>query len=56
MTQSNTQQQSPRSEVDNVVNGVDLEVLGGTVGAIQAAPGTGCVPFSRQQYLGRRRA
>ena len=45
MTQSNTQQQSPRTEADNVVNGVDLEVLGGTVGAIQTDPELGACHF-----------
>lgn len=45
MTQSNTQQQSPRTEAANVVNGVDLEVLGGTVGAIQADPELGASHF-----------
>jgi uncharacterized OsmC-like protein len=45
MTQSNTQQQSPRTEADNVVNGVDLEVLGGTVGAVQAEPELGVCRF-----------
>ena len=45
MTQSNTQQQSPQTEADNVVNGVDLEVLGGTVGAIQADPELGACHF-----------
>jgi hypothetical protein len=45
MTQSNTQQQSPRTEAANVVNGVDLEVLGGTVGAIQADPELGTSHF-----------
>jgi uncharacterized OsmC-like protein len=45
MTQSNKQQQSPRSDAGNVVNGVDLEVLGGTVGAIQADPELGACHF-----------
>jgi len=45
MTQSNTQQQGPRHEAGNVVNGVDLEVLGGTVGAIQADPELGVSRF-----------
>jgi uncharacterized OsmC-like protein len=45
MTQSNTQQQSPQSEATNVVNGVDLEVLGGTVGAVQADPELGVCRF-----------
>ncbi|MDH3450615.1 MAG: OsmC family protein [Gammaproteobacteria bacterium] len=45
MTQSNTQQQSPRTEAANVINGVDLEVLGGTVGAIQAEPELGASHF-----------
>ena len=45
MTQSNTQQQSPQSEATNVVNGVDLEVLGGTVGAVQAEPELGVCRF-----------
>ena len=41
MTHSNMQQEDPRGTADNVVNGVDLEVLGGTVGAIQADPQLG---------------
>ncbi len=45
MTQSNTQQQSSQSEATNVVNGVDLEVLGGTVGAVQAEPELGVCRF-----------
>ena len=45
MTQSNTQQQESRREAGNIVNGVDLEVLGGTVGAIQAAPELGASRF-----------
>jgi uncharacterized OsmC-like protein len=45
MTQSNTQQLGPRHEAGNVVNGVDLEVLGGTVGAIQADPELGVSRF-----------
>ena len=45
MTQSNTQQQDPRSEAANVVNGVDLEVLGGTVGAVKAEPELGVCRF-----------
>jgi uncharacterized OsmC-like protein len=45
MTQSNTQQQNPQSEANNVVNGVDLEVLGGTVGAVQAEPELGVCRF-----------
>ena len=45
MTQNNTQQQSTRSEADNVVNGVDLGVLGGTVGAVQADPILGVCHF-----------
>ena len=45
MTQSNTQQQDPRSEAANVVNGVDLEVLGGTVGAVRAEPELGVCRF-----------
>jgi len=45
MTQSNTQQQGPRREAGNIVNGVDLEVLGGTVGAIQADPELGVSRF-----------
>jgi len=45
MTQSNTQQQSPRSDAANVVNGVDLEVLGGTVSAVQAEPELGVCRF-----------
>jgi uncharacterized OsmC-like protein len=45
MTQSNTQQQDSRREAGNVVNGVDLEVLGGTVGAIQADPQLGASRF-----------
>jgi uncharacterized OsmC-like protein len=45
MTQSNTQQQDSRREAANVVNGVDLDVLGGTVGAIQADPQLGVSRF-----------
>jgi uncharacterized OsmC-like protein len=45
MTQNNTQQQSPQGEATNVVNGVDLEVLGGTVGAVQAEPELGVCRF-----------
>ena len=45
MTQSNTQQQGPGREAGNIVNGVDLEVLGGTVGAIQADPELGASRF-----------
>ena len=45
MTQSNTQHQNPQTEAINVVNGVDLDVLGGTVGAIQAEPSLGACHF-----------
>ena len=45
MTQSNTQQQGAGREAGNIVNGVDLEVLGGTVGAIQADPELGVSRF-----------
>jgi len=45
MTQSNTQQQGAGCEAGNIVNGVDLEVLGGTVGAIQADPELGACRF-----------
>ena len=45
MTQSNTQQQGAGREAGNIVNGVDLEVLGGTVGAIQADPELGVCRF-----------
>ena len=45
MTQTNTQQQGARGDAGNVVNGVDLEVLGGTVGAIQADPQLGVSRF-----------
>ena len=45
MTQSNTQQQNPQAAAANVVNGVDLEVLGGTVGAIRAEPSLGACHF-----------
>ena len=45
MTRSNTQQQGAGREAGNIVNGVDLEVLGGTVGAIQADPELGVSRF-----------
>jgi uncharacterized OsmC-like protein len=45
MTQNNTQQQSPQNEAANVVNGVNLDVLGGTVGAVQAEPELGVCHF-----------
>ena len=45
MTHNNTQQQNPQNEAANVVNGVDLEVLGGTVGAVQADPELGVCRF-----------
>ncbi len=45
MTQSNTQQASSKSGAANVVNGIDVEVLGGTVGAIRAEPSLGSCRF-----------
>ena len=45
MTQSNMQQQNPQAGEANVVNDVDLEVLGGTVGAVQAEPSLGACHF-----------
>ena len=44
MTQSNTPHQ-PRDEAANVVNGVDLEVLGATVGAVRDEPELGICRF-----------
>ena len=45
MKQANNQQTTPEQPAQNVVNGVDIDVLGGTVGAIQADPGMGACRF-----------
>jgi uncharacterized OsmC-like protein len=45
MTQSNTQQQNSQTGAANLVNGVDLEVLGGTADAIRAEPSLGACHF-----------
>ncbi len=45
MNQSHTKQKAPRDEATHVVNGVDVEVLGGTVGAVQAEPELGVCRF-----------
>ena len=45
MKQANNQQTTPEQPTQNVVNGVDVDVLGGTVGAIQADPGMGACRF-----------
>jgi uncharacterized OsmC-like protein len=45
MKQSNSQQSTAAAALQNVVNGVDIEILGGTVGAIQADPGMGACRF-----------
>ena len=45
MNQTNSQQAAPEQPAHKVVNGVDVDVLGGTVGAIQADPGMGACRF-----------
>jgi hypothetical protein len=45
MDQVNAQQRNSRAAIANVVNGVDLEVLGSTVGAIRAEPVLGACRF-----------
>lgn len=45
MAQSNTQQQNSQPAAAHVVNGVDVEVLGGTVGAIRSEPSLGVCRF-----------
>ena len=45
MTQSNAQREKAQNGAANVVNGVDVEVLGGTVDAIRAEPTLGACRF-----------
>ena len=45
MTQNNTQRAGQPGDNARVVNGVNLEVLGGTVGAVQAEPQLGICRF-----------
>lgn len=45
MNQTNKQQPTPEQPAQSVVNGVDIDILGGTVGAIQDDPGMGACKF-----------
>ena len=45
MSRSNTQRENSQGTASSVVNGIDVEVLGGTVGAIRAEPSLGACRF-----------
>ena len=46
----NTMQQPPVGDASHIVNGVDLEVLGGTIGAVQTEPELGVCRFRARNH------